>query len=119
MRISSRTVGRALRTSSVCQREVAFECFEVRLRDGDAVELLEEVGDAPALEHDGAAGDFGGVRGEDGGDADFLKEIVGFGCRHACFAETAECAAEVAALGWRVLVELGGETAALAVVGLG
>ncbi len=76
MRISSRTVGRALRTSSVCQSavisasEIALERFELRLGDRDAVELLQQIGDAAALEHDGAAGDLGGMRGEDRGDAD-------------------------------------------------
>jgi hypothetical protein len=81
--------------------------------------LFEDVGDAAALEHDGTAGDLGGVRGEDGRDADFFEESVGFGGGDACFAEAAEGSAKIAALGWRVLVELGGETAALAVVGLG
>ena len=58
MRISSRTVGRAVRTSSVCQRAV-ISARRSRSResscgggDGDAVELLEEVGDAAAFEHD-------------------------------------------------------------------
>ena len=37
-----------------------------RVGDGDAVELFEEVGDAATLEHDDAAGDLGGMRGEDG-----------------------------------------------------
>ncbi len=99
--------------------EVAFEGFELRVGDGDAVELFEDVGDAAAFEHDAATGDLGGVRGEDWRDADFLEEIVGFGCGDAGFAEAAEGAAQVAALGRGVLVELGGETAALAVVGLG
>ena len=57
--------------------EVVLEGFELRLGDGDAVELLEEVGDAAALEHDAAAGDLGGVRGEDGGDADAAEQGVG------------------------------------------
>ena len=57
--------------------EVVLEGFELGLGDGDAVELLEEVGDAAALEHDGAAGDLGGVRGEDGRDADALEEVAG------------------------------------------
>jgi hypothetical protein len=91
----------------------------VRLGDGDAVELLEEIGDAPALEHDGAAGDLGGVRGEDGRDADFFEEIMGFGGGDAGFAEAAEGSTEIAALGWGVLIELGRETAPLAVVGFG
>ena len=99
--------------------EVVLEGFEVRLGDGDAVELFEEIGDAAALEHDGTARDFSGVRGEDGRDADFFEESVGFGGGDACFAKTAESSAEVAALGRGVLVELGGESATLAVVGFG
>ena len=57
--------------------EVALEGFELGVGDGDAVELLEQVGDAAALEHHGAAGDFGGVRGEDGRDADAFEESRG------------------------------------------
>ncbi len=55
MRISSRTVGRALRDvvglpeGGDLGEEVALEGFELRLGDGDAVELLEEVGDAAAF----------------------------------------------------------------------
>jgi hypothetical protein len=48
-----------------------------------------------------------------------LEERVGFGGGDASFAQAAEGSAKVATLGWRVLVELGGETAALAVIGLG
>jgi hypothetical protein len=99
--------------------EVVLEGFEVRLGDWDAVELLEEIGDAPALEHDGAAGDFCWVRGEDGRDTDATEEIIRFGGGEAGFAEAAEGSAEVAALRRNIFVELGGETAALAVVGLG
>ena len=53
--------------------DVLLEGFELGVGDGDAVDLLEEVGDAAALEHDGAARDFGRVRGEDGRDADALE----------------------------------------------
>ena len=81
--------------------EVVLEGFELGLGDGDAVELFEEVGDAAALEHDAAAGDLGGVRGEDGGDADVAEEVVGVFGGDAGLAEAAEGSAEVAALGWR------------------
>ncbi len=75
-----------------------LEGFEVVLGDGDAVELLEQVGDAAAFEHDAAAGDLGGVRGEDGGDADAVQEGVNLFGGEIGFAETAECSAQVAAL---------------------
>ena len=71
MRISSRTVGRASRTSSVCQsavisaRRSLLERVELGIGNGDAVELFEQIGDAAALEHHAAARDLGGVRGED------------------------------------------------------
>ena len=99
--------------------EVALEGFELLLGDGDAVELLEDVGDAATFEHDTAAGDFGGVRGEDRCDADATEEFVSFGRGGPGFAEPAECAAKVAALGRSVGIELAGEAAALAVVGFG
>ena len=35
------------------------------------------VGDAAALEHDGAARDLGGVRGEDGRDGDAVEQSAG------------------------------------------
>ena len=54
--------------------QVLLEGFELGLGDGDTVDLLEQFGDAAALEHDGAAGDLGGVRGEDGRDADAFEE---------------------------------------------
>ncbi len=49
----------------------------------------------------------------------FLRRSWASVCGDAGFAEAAEGSAQVAALGRGVLVELGGETAALAVVGLG
>ena len=59
--------------------DVLLKGFELGVGDGDAVELLEEIGDAAALEHDDAAGDFGGVRGKDGRDADALEQGAGVG----------------------------------------
>jgi hypothetical protein len=59
------------------------------------------------------------VRGEDRGDADVAEEVVGLGGGDAGCAEAAEGAAKIAALRGGVLVELGGEAAALAVVGFG
>src|SRR6185437_15828253 len=99
--------------------EVALEGFEMGRRDGDAIELFEQVGDAAALEHDRAAGDFGGVRGEDGRDADAAEEVVGLGGVETGFAEAAEGSAEIATLRGGVLIELDGETATLAVIGFG
>ena len=83
MRISSRTVGRTLADfvglpeGGDLGDDVLLEGFELGIGDGDAVELLEQVGDAAALEHDGAAGDLSGVRGEDGRDADALEQGAG------------------------------------------
>jgi hypothetical protein len=57
--------------------DVLLECVEFSLGDGDAVELLEQVGDAAALEHDRAARDLSGVGGEDGRDADALEQGAG------------------------------------------
>ena len=78
--------------------EVVLEGFELRFGDGDAVELFEEVGDAAALEHDAAAGDLGGVRGEDGGDADAAEKCEGFVGGGAGLAQAAEGSAQIAAL---------------------
>jgi len=79
MRISSRTVGRALRTSSVCQRAVISA---IRLRssasscDSGMIEMFEQIGDAAAFEHHAATGDFGWMRREDGEDTDPVKKLV-------------------------------------------
>ena len=103
--------------------EVALQGFELRLGNGDAVELFEQVGDAAALEHDAAAGDLGRVRGEDGRDADAAKKRVGFVSGDAGLAQTAKRAAQIAALdgavGGALLAELMREPAALAMVGFG
>ncbi len=99
--------------------DVLLEGFELLLGDGDAVELLEQVGDAAALEHDGAAGDLGGVRGEDRHDADALEQGAGLAGGDAGELHLAERAAQGSALGLGVGVELAGEAAALAVVGFG
>ena len=87
--------------------------------DRDAVELLEEIGDAATLEHDGAAGDLGGVRGEDGRDADAAEQSEGLVAGVSGQAESTERSAKAAALGCGFGRELGGETAAFAVIGLG
>ena len=58
--------------------DVLLDGFEFGLGDGDAVELLQQGGDAAALGHDGAARDFGGVRGEDRRDGDAGKQGAGF-----------------------------------------
>ncbi len=99
--------------------DVLLEGFELRFGNGDAVELLEQVGDAAALEHDDAARDFGGVRGEDGRDADALEQGAGLVGGEAGQLELAEGSAQRAALGFGRWVELAGEAAALAVVGFG
>ena len=57
--------------------DVLLEPVEFGFGDGDAVELLKQVGDAAALEHDRAARDLSGVRGEDGRDADALEQGAG------------------------------------------
>jgi hypothetical protein len=87
---------------------------------------FEEVGDAAALEHDGAARDLGGVGGEDWGDGDVIEQRAGLFGGDAGEAELAQRAAQRPALDGRVLgrelrvgFELAGEAAALAVVGLG
>ena len=74
------------------------------LGNGDAVELFEQVGDAAALEHDAAAGDLGGVRGEDGRDADAREQGEGLAGGDAGLAQAAEGSAKVAALGASVLL---------------
>ena len=58
--------------------DLVFEGFELLVGDGDAVELLEQVGDAAALEHNRAAGDLSGVRSEDGSNADAVEQGAGF-----------------------------------------
>ena len=62
-------------------------------------------------------GDFGGVGGEDGEDADVGEEFEGLGAGIAGGAEAAEGSAEAAALRGGGLVEQSGAAAALAVVG--
>jgi len=96
-----------------------FEGFELGGREWNAVEFFEEVGDAAALEHDAAAGDLGGMCGEDGSDADVCEQAERGGAVYAGGAEAAEGAAERAALWGRVGVEERGAAAALAVVGFG
>ena len=54
--------------------ELVVFVFGVR----DAIELLKELCDAVPLEHDGAACDFSGVRGEDRGNADPFQKCEGF-----------------------------------------
>ncbi len=89
------------------------------------VEALKQVGDAAALEHDGAPGDLGGVRGEDGGDADMGEQVDGLGEGSSGEPEGTQGAAERAALDVRVHLRAGsrldlmGEAPALAVVGFG
>ncbi len=39
------------------------------------IQLFQQVGDAAALEHDAAARDLGGVRGEDRHDADAREQL--------------------------------------------
>ncbi len=100
--------------------EAALQGFELRFGDGDAVELLEEVGDAAALEHHAAAGDFRGMGGEDGDDADAAEKVEGLGGVNASLAQAAERAAKIAALdcaaGRAAFAELVRQTAALAMV---
>ena len=95
----------------------------MRFRNGDAVELFEQIGDAAALEHDAAASDLGGVRGKDRRDADAAKKRVGFVGADARLAQAAKGAAQIAALdragGRSAFAELVRETAALAMIGLG
>ena len=103
--------------------KVAFEGVELGVGDGDAVELLEEVRDAAAFEHDAASSDFSGMGREDRRDADLTEEIRCSLGGDTGLAEDAECSAKTAALnffmGWIGLVEGAGEAAALAVVGFG
>ena len=66
----------------------------------------EEVGDAAALEHDGAPRDLSGMRGKDGGDADFAEQVATClaALRPACFRAGAAC------LGVRAALRVGGGT---------
>ena len=128
-------MGRTSRTSSVCQSAVISarrsRSSEASLggRSGELIELFEEVGDAAALEHHAAARDLGGVRGEDGDDADAREELECGVARVAGLAEAAEGALHAAALdcfelahcvGIALVVdEHAGAAAAFAVIGLG
>ena len=95
-----------------------LERIECSCGDGDAVDLLEKVRDAAALEHDAAASNLGGVGGEDGRDADPGEKRAGLRCVDAGELELAEGSAKTAALGNGGGIEGGGEPTALAVVGL-
>ncbi len=100
--------------------DILLQRFELGIGDGDAVELLQQVGDAAALEHDDAARDLGRVRGEDGRDADAGEQLA--------WPASAEMPARRS---WRSAPRreprcgsasgssCAGEAAALAVVGLG
>ena len=74
--------------------DVLLEGFQLRLGHGDAVKLLQQGGDAAALGHDGAARDFGGVRGEDRGDGDAIEQRAGVCGGDAGKLEGAQCAAK-------------------------
>ncbi len=74
--------------------DVLLEGFQLGFGHGDAVELLQQGGDAAALGHHGSARDFGGVRGEDGRDGDAFEQGAGFVRRDAGELERTQSAAK-------------------------
>ena len=96
-----------------------LQCIEAGLGDGDAVDLHEQVGDSAALEHDRAASDLSGVRGEYWGDADALEQGASLVRGDPSELHLPKRAAQRPSLGFGRGVKLAGKTAALAVVGLG
>jgi hypothetical protein len=55
-----------------------FEPRQIFLGQRDAIELLQQLADAAALEHHGAAGDFSGMRGEHGHDQHLAQPVQRF-----------------------------------------
>jgi hypothetical protein len=91
---------------------------EILRGHGNAVERGEEVADAAALEHDGAARDFSGVGGEYGDDEDAAEPVEGLFDTDADAAHCGEGSGEGAALAAGFSAETQGDAAALAMVGL-
>jgi hypothetical protein len=99
--------------------KVALESFQLGRGNRDAIKLLQQVRDAPPLEHDRAPCDLGRVRGEDRRDTDAAEKVVGPRSIETGLAKAAKRSAKIAALRGSVLVKLDGQPPPLAVVGLG
>ncbi len=89
------------------------------VRHGNTVEMLKQLADAPALDHDGAAGNLGGMGGEDGNDHDPPEPVVRLFGRDADALHLAQGSPERTALRSGIPGGLDGETAPFAVIGLG
>ena len=82
--ISSATLGRLLRTSSVCHSAVIsathrlFERSQFFVGNGNAIEALEKFSDAPPLGQHRPARDLGGVCREDGNYEDLPQPVQCF-----------------------------------------
>ncbi len=96
-----------------------LEAAELLFRDGNVVKRFKKVADAPALEHDGAAGDFRWMGGEDGHDEYALEPVESFFGGDADAAHLRESAGQGTALTTGVSAEAKGDAAALAVVRFG
>ncbi len=89
------------------------------------IEALQQIGDVPALEHDGASGDLGGVGSKDGRDADVGEKGEGLREGGSGELQRAQGTAQGAALDFGSSAGAGfgfefvGEPAAFAMVGFG
>ncbi len=99
--------------------DVLFEGFELRVGNGNTVELFQQVGDAAAFKHDDAAGDLGWMGSEDRGDADAFQQGAGLISRDTSETKLPQCSTQRPALRFGVGVKLAGKAAALTVVGFG
>ncbi len=96
-----------------------LEARHVLFGNGNAVERLEKLADAAALEHHGAARDLSGMRGEDRHDEHAAQPVQSLFRADAHAAHLAERAFERAALAAGLAAQAQSDAAALAVVGFG
>ena len=79
--------------------DVFFASGQFFILQRDLIQAFEGFAEATPLEEDGAAGDFRGMGGEDGDDANFREEIHGFAGGDAGFAHASKSSAHFSGLG--------------------
>src|SRR5262249_50318475 len=118
--------GRLAPAHLVCLPERRYLCGYLRGPSGglaigerQSVEVLDLLGDAPALEQDGSSCDLSRVRGEHGDNLDSRQGLKRLLAGHARFTHSEQGTSQGIGL-WRALTpELYGPLAPLAMVGLG
>ena len=99
------------------REHLALQGLQLAFRYGDAVQRLEQLADAAALEHHAAPRHLCRVRREDGRDVDLPQQAQDGGAIMAGLAQPPDRAAQAAALRHRVRCQQRRKPAALAVVG--